>query len=482
MNEFVTYEAFGAIGDGRADDMPAIVRAHEEANRTGRPVKAKAGAVYYISPKNATATVQTSVDWSGARFVIDDRDCEEIHAPVFQVVSAEGTLTLGIPSLVRGQTHIENPSGRDLYVIVKKRKHLDYIRFGPNQNNGTPRTDNFIVRADGTLPSPVSFDFDEVTDVAARPMDPEKLTITGGEFTTIANQAESKYTYHARNISVTRSNVEISGITHLVTGEADHGAPYAGFLSITGCADVTVHDCVFTGHFIYQTIGSAGVPVSMGSYDINIGSAANVTFRNCTQTTDIMDRRYWGLIGSNFCRDLVLEDCCFSRFDAHMGVTNCTLRRCTLGWQCLNAIGNGTFVIEDTDAYGYAFVNLRDDYGSTWRGDMRIRNCTWHPLGSRRAVFSAHNDGRHDFGYDCFLPQNVDIDGLTVAEPSETSDGAPLYLFNDYSGNPDIPEEERKYLPVPPKCVRVKNLVTAREVRLCPNPERMPETEFVVEE
>ena len=165
MNEFITYEMFGAVGDGVTDDMPAIARAHDEANRRGLPVKAKEGAVYYISPKALPATVQTSVDWTGAKFIFDDRDCENIHAPIFRVTAAESPVELAIPSLKRGQTQIDNPTGRDLYVIVKNRNHLDYIRFGPNQNNGTPRTDNFIVRADGTLSSAVSFDFDEVTDV-----------------------------------------------------------------------------------------------------------------------------------------------------------------------------------------------------------------------------------------------------------------------------------------------------------------------------
>ncbi len=479
MDEFITYEMFGAVGDGITDDMPAIVKAHEEANRRRLPVRAKAGARYYISPQNATAVVATSTDWTDAKFIIDDRDCENIHKAIFSVVSEKKPLPLEIASLHRGQMRIDNPHKYNLYVIVINKNHADYIRRGLNQNNGTARTDNFLLYADGTLSSSVSFDFDEVTKVLALPLDDEKLTLRGGEFTTIANQAESKYHYHARNITVRRSNVEVCGITHLVTGETDHGAPYAGFLSITACANVEVHDCVFTGHYIYQTIGSAGLPVSMGSYDINCNAASNVTFRRCSQTTDIHDRRYWGLIGTNFCRDLTFEDCNFSRFDAHQGVTNCTLRRCTLGWQCLNAIGNGTFVIEDTDAYGYAFVNLRDDYGSTWRGDMKIRNCTWHPLGDRRAVFAGHNDGTHDFGYDCYLPQNVDIDGLTIVEENVTP--SPLYIFNDYSGKSDIPAEERKYMPVPPKSVKVKHIHTEREVRLCAKPELMPGTVFEIE-
>lgn len=476
MKEYLTYAEFGAVGDGVHDDMPAITAAHIEAGRLGLPVKAAEGAVYYISPKNLTAEVTTSADWTGARFIIDDRDCENIRAPIFRVSSVSQPVDLKITSLYRGQTELDNPFGEPLYVVVKNRNHLDYIRFGPNQNNGTARTDNFVLSADGILSSPVSFDFDEVTDVTAMPIDREKLTLTGGEFTTIANQAESKYTYHARNISVSRSNVEISSITHLVTGELDHGAPYSGFISISGCADIFVHDCVFTGHYIYQTIGSAGSSVSMGSYDINCGMASNVTFARCSQTNDIMDRRYWGLIGTNFCRDLKFEDCVFSRFDAHQGVSNCTITRCTLGWQCLNAIGNGTFVIEDTDAYGYAFINLRDDYGSTWNGDMIIRNCTWHPLGIARSVLAGRNDGHHWFGYNCYLP-NVDIDGLTVAD--DTDDPRPLSIFNDYAGN--IPDEDRKYLPAEPKLVKIKNIHTSRRIVLCERKDLLKNTEFISE-
>lgn len=476
MERYITYEQFGAVGDGVADDMPAIVRAHDEANRLDLPVVAKEGATYLVSHKKATATVMTSTCWSGASFVIDDRDCEDIHAPVFNVTSTKQPVPLSISSLKRGQTRIDNPTGQRLYVIVKDRGHLDYIRFGLNQNNGTARADNFIVCEDGTLSSAVSFDFDNITDVIATPMDSTPLTIKGGTFTTIANQAESRYTYHARNIVIHRSCVEVSDITHLVTGELDHGAPYTGFISIVGCAEVTVHDCVFTGHYIYSTIGNAGKPVMMGSYDINCSSASSVTFRSCSQTTDIMDKRYWGLIGSNFCRDLVFEDCRFSRFDAHMGVSNCTLRRCTLGWQCLNAIGNGTFLIEDTTAYGYAFVNLREDFGSSWRGDMIIKNCTWHPLGESRSIFSASNDGHHFFGYDCYITENVTIDGFEIAEDSP--DDRPLFIFNDYAKN--AADRATPYPPIPPLSVKVSNIRTDRPILLCQRPSLMPTTTFSI--
>ena len=478
MPSFITYESFGAVGDGRTDDLPAIVKAHQEANRLHLPVKAKAGATYYLSPKGLTATVQTSVDWTGAHFLLDDVGCENINAPIFHVASAMEPLPLAVSSMVDGQTTLPNPHGCDLFVAVENANHRDYIRKGLNQDNGHTRTDVFVLDASGSLSSPLSFDFEQITRLVAYPIDQQPLTLTGGHFTTIANQAESQYNYHYRNIHITRSNVEVSGITHRITGEGDHGAPYNGFIRLSDCARVHIHDCLFTAHRIYWTIGSANLPVPMGSYDIRLDRTADIRISRCTQTTDIHDNRYWGLIATNFCRDLVFEDCRFSRFDAHMGVTNCVLRRCRLGWQCLNAIGNGTFLIEETQAHGDAFVNLREDYGCTWRGEITIRNCTWVPRSEKRAVFSARNDGTHDFGYACHLPDVV-IDGLTVVE--DAPDNAPLFVFNDYLGKEAAAEVERPWMPFPPRQVEVRGIRTQRPIQLCERPELMPETVFVTE-
>ena len=478
MERFLTYEEFGAVGNGRADDLPAIVQTHLEANRQGLPVKARAGAVYYLSPKGLTAPVETSTDWTGAAFIIDDVQCECITAPVFHVRSRKEPLPLKAAAMVYGQTRLSNPFGCDLFAVVENAGHRDYIRKGLNQDNGHTRTDVFVLHADGELSSPLSFDFEQITALHAYPIDEEPLTLTGGTFTTIANQAEAKYNYHYRNIHITRSNVEVSSITHLVSGEGEQGAPYNGFIRLSDCARVHIHDCLFTGHRIYHTIGSAGLPVPMGSYDIRLDRTAEIRISRCKQTTDIHDSRYWGLIATNFCRDLCFEDCCFSRFDAHMGVTNCTLSRCRLGWQCLNAIGNGTFLIEDTEAHGNAFVNLREDYGCTWRGEIIIRGCTWVPRSEKRAIFSGNNDGTHDFGYDCYMPDVV-IDGLTVAEAA--GDAAPLYVFNDYLGKA-ADGGEQAHKPIPPQRVSVRNVKTQRPVLLCEEPALMAGTAFVLEE
>lgn len=487
MQQYLTYEQFGAVGNGTADDMPAIAKAHQEAARLGLPVRAKAGAHYYISPKSATAVITTDTDWTGARFTIDDRGCEDLHSPVFLVPTAEKEVPLSLSSLARGTDMLENPCGRDAYVAVRNENHRDYIRLGLNQNNGFPRQDYLLLKADGSLSSAVSFDFDEVTYAAARPIEKTRLTLTGGTFVTIANPQDcthTPYTATSRNIRVTRSNVEIAGLTHLVEGEGNTGTAYSGFLRFANCARIFVHDCLFTGHFTYWCTGSAGKPVAMGSYDLLCDCCVDVRFENCTQTTDICDGRYWGLFSSNFCRELSLENCTFSRFDAHMGVSNCVLRGCTFGHQCINIIGSGSFLIENTHVYATRFVHLRDDYGCTFRGALTVRGCTWHPLNESRTFFWAANTGRHNFGYQCYLPQQLLIEDLTVAEDGALAE-TPLTIFPDYVSTtapwllPD-PDAPLAYLPVPPRTVTVKGVTPPRQVILCADPGLMPQTEFTV--
>ena len=53
--EFITYERFGAKGDGITDDMDAIIAAHEYANEHDLPVRTTADAHYYIGGGAKTA-------------------------------------------------------------------------------------------------------------------------------------------------------------------------------------------------------------------------------------------------------------------------------------------------------------------------------------------------------------------------------------------------------------------------------------------
>ncbi len=477
-NGFVRYSDFGARGDGKTDDMDAIAATHAFANENGLSVKADEGAIYYIGGKNRTAVIRTDTDFGTAEFTIDDSDVRDRNAHIFLVSSGLKPFKPdGISSLKRNQEKIDISLPGTCIVTVTNSNVKRYIRFGPNQNNGSPQTDIFIVDKNGRVDmnAPVIWDFDRITDISALPIDETTLTITGGRFTTIANSAESKYNYYSRGIAIRRSNVVVNGLEHRITGEGDHGAPYGGFINIGDCSYVTVSNTILTGHKTYQTIGSAGVPVAMGSYDISINRALNVSFVNCTQTNDIDDSRYWGILGSNYCKNLVYDHCTLSRFDAHMGVANATIRNSTLGHQGINAIGSGTFIVENSTIRGRNLINLRSDYGSTWQGEFLIRNCVFVPSGGKAtnvSLIGGSYSGQHDFGYTCYMPERITIENLQIDDSNHPADYRGPAIFADF--NPDNTGESfvEKFPYVITREVILRNVTvcSGRTLRISDNP------------
>lgn len=474
----VTYRDLGAKGDGKTDDIDAIAATHAFANQYGLSVKVNDGATYYISGKERTAVIMTDTDFGSATFMIDDTETQHAKAPVFVVRSTLKIFTPeGLTTLKRNQEKVNLTLPATCIVSVTNDHVKQYIRFGLNQNNGASQTDIFVVDKEGNIDmsAPVVWDFDQITHVTALPIDSKQLKIKGGIFITIANQAESKYNYYSRNLAIRRSNVLVDGLEHRITGEGDHGAPYGGFISIAECAYVTVKNTILTGHKTYYTIGSAGKQVSMGTYDITVNRAVNVSFVNCRQTNDINDRTYWGIMGSNYCKNLLYDSCVLSRFDAHMGVANATIRNSTLGHMGINAIGSGTLLIENSTILGRSLVNLRSDYGSTWQGEFVIRNCIFIPGNGTATNFSLINgrySGLHNFGYTCYMPEKITIENLQIRDPVSQDDYRGATLFADF--NPEMIDDSylEKYPYVKTKEVVLRNVTTSsgKPVRVCDNP------------
>lgn len=473
----VTYEQFGAKGDGKSDDRAAIVAAHAHANKIGASVRAKDGAVYFIGKGAETATVKTDVDFGKAKFIIDDVDIPKLNSPLFRVepTGKEFKIT-EVKSLRRDQKTIGMKLPCACLVHIQDSNIRRYIRLGLNQNNGTAQQETIIVDKNGRIdPSaPLLWDYPEVTAMTAYPIDPKKLTIRGGHFTTIANQRESKYTYHTRGFVINRSNVEITSISHDIIGELDHGAPYASFIGIQFACNVTVSDCVLTGHRTYMTIGSAKRPVPMGSYELGVNNSIGVSVVNCRQTNDINDRRYWGIFASNYCKNLLFDKCEFSRFDAHMGVYNATILNSRLGYMGIHAIGAGVFTVENTTVYANEFFELRPDYGSTWEGEFIVRNCRFVPANGRKiagCLVMGRNSGMHDFGYTCHMPAKIVFDGLEIDDSSHPDKYSGPFIFSNF--NPERRDDtyQEKFPYVLTREVVLKNVTTksGKSVNLSPN-------------
>ena len=461
---YVSYADFGAKGDGKTDDMAAICAAHEYANAHNLPVVAEDDATYYIGGKDMTAVIRTNTDWGKAHFILDDRNLENRGQAIFFIPSSYEKRPIELDTLSLDQKKVTLTFEHDVLLTVKDADTKIYRRKGVNASSGVTTNDTSLVDREGNVLNGINWDFDHITEAYAREIDDQPLTVNGGFFTTIANAQECFYNYHDRNIRITRSRVTIQNLTHRVTDEGEQGAPYGGFIHGEGVAYLTLRDCSLTGHKLYWTPGQGGMS-PMGTYDINLGSCCYVSLIRVTQVPDIMDSSRWGLMGSNFSKDIRLEDCKISRFDAHMGVNCGEIKGSSLGWQCVQVIGKGTFDVSDSTVFGRSFISLRYDYGSHFDGKMSIKNSKWLPKGSHPAVISGANEEDHDFGYPCKMPTVIVIEDLLI-DDTNCPEAEDISLLCNYKGDPDSP---RTFPYITPEKLIVKNVrrASGKPVLLC---------------
>jgi hypothetical protein len=155
----------------------------------------------------------------------------------------------------------------------------------------------------------------------------------------------------------------------------------------------------------------------------------------------------------------------------------------------LNAIGRGKLTVEDSTLHGNTLVNFRRDYGSTWEGDLVIRNCRWIPACGDTTwprMIGVSNDGMHDFGYPCSMPREIAIDGLVVDDTNHPEDYQGMYFFTDpddlRDGDEDI-TPTRPFPYEPCRKITVRGLTTASGMKPKLSPrEKMDAYTVVVEE
>lgn len=459
----VSYEEFGAVGDGKTDDFEAIKQTHKYANENGYKVVADKDACYYIGAHNDTAIIKTDVDWNDADFIIDDTSVtvENRGWHVFEVSSENPSYKVTVPkgySIKAGQTNLNLTFETDVMLCIVNSNKKDYIRFGKNTNSGSNRQEMILVDGNGNVDesTPVLRDYDEVTSITAYSVTDSAVTVKGGNFTTVANVADISANYYSRGINVKRSNTTLSGISHYITGEGEQGSPYTGFYVVNNANHVTIKDCVLTGHTTYTNIKPTGA-VSQGTYDTQAVRSNDVAWINCTQANSVTDTTYWGVMASNFCKNLKMEGCNLSRFDAHQGVYNATIKDTVLG-QNLTIIGAGTLHIENVQRLsGTHFMQLRTDYGSTWEGDIILKDCTLTTTSSASyTILAEWNDW--DFGYQCFLPETVTLDNFKV------EGGKNCYVFSQVT-NAKLSEMQKSKNPyVITDTIIIENEVTPLKI------------------
>ena len=497
--KYVFYESFGAKGDGLTDDSEAIRAAHSYANEHGLPVLGRPDASYRIGAVSSPIIIKTETNWNGAEIVFDDA---KVHwqsklrdVYVFLVAPTDAPKTLEVPegmSLVKGQTNIGMTFDKPCMLHIEDSSERIYKRYGENANGGVNKYEMILVDECGNVDptTPVQYDYASVTRIVQYSTDDEPLAVGNARFTTLVLNPkltepdyENNYCYYGRGLLVQRSNTTVYGIEHRIYGEdltieidrngdgvidkwgADksYGVPYIGFFNFQKCNNVKLTDCLVQGHQAYSFYQGAtrdvkgGVRNEMGSYDISATECINVSFLNLVQyenkeTGEVITNRfmYHGIMGSNFCRNVVMDNCYLDRFDSHQGVHNTRITNCTLGFGIL-VIGGGELYIENVyRVWGGGFIHLRMDYNSVFDGDVVLKNCR---MGSTLERIIEARWIQFYNGLPNNITNSLTIDGLVC-------EGDKVNLYEIYCANSESLKDEINPLYLP-EYVSLKNVFGA---------------------
>jgi hypothetical protein len=123
----------------------------------------------------------------------------------------------------------------------------------------------------------------------------------------------------------------------------------------------------------------------------------------------------WGVMSSNYCKNMEYRNSTLSRFDAHAPIFNGKIVNCNINDIELN--GNGKFILENVNWYPYLpktpLFFLRGDYGCTWDGDLIVKNVKAYLQEDNTSPLIYSTYANWFRGYTCAFP-NVLLDNFAL--------------------------------------------------------------------
>ena len=199
------------------------------------------------------------------------------------------------------------------------------------------------------------------------------------------------------------------------------GNEYHGFINVTKSSFVSLKNVNLQAHTKSNLINGG----EAGTYDFKVDVASNIYLDNVSYSClalsndnecyykNMKDPDKWGIMGTNFVKNLSVVNSKLNRIDSHRGVNNFVVKNSTIGDKGISLIGTGIGYLEKVTFDGIQnMIFLRDDYGATFKGRLLFKDIT---INSNYdiSLFYARNSQKWDYGTKSYFP-NVYVDGMKI--------------------------------------------------------------------
>lgn len=417
LDGFVTPEMFGARSG--FESFANILAMHTFANLNNMEVKAR-GA--YIVTANQKIPVKTNCDYKTAKFIIPDG---VVLSEIFEIkpTIAVETITPPATNFVKGRTVLPDVASYPKSLIAIDSPDTYILR---NGTDVVRKRDVVYHSEDGKLSHALFFTMSAISGVFINKAEDYVLEFYAPSLE-VANCALTNF------ITSRRNQVTVYGAA-VTNGRTDAGAPIVTYFNPQLCMLNTLD-----GKFRDELSGFSGLNGS--TYDFSGGSVLYPTVRN------IVNGSEWGAIDGNVYRDLLVDRCIVSRVGCHASAVNVTVRDTTLTAKCVQVTGGGLLKLErvtktvqgvgGTLGFVNALVDLREDYGGEWDGDIEIDGFTiecgnFAFTDAELAIVKTNFKGDVDYGKDLNMPRRISIKNGEIIASSSASTDSKMYLVETF--------------------------------------------------
>ncbi len=122
-------------------------------------------------------------------------------------------------------------------------------------------------------------------------------------------------------------------------------------------------------------------------------------------------------------KNIFITNSILSRIDAHTGIYNLYVSGSKVGTHGISIIGSGKiFVDHTTFDHSDATVKLRNDYGSSWNGEIVLNDIDYIQNNATNKIIQYENTGQTNYGYHSTFPSlyinNFRIDSTKTGSKS----------------------------------------------------------------